>query len=276
MSKRKSNEDEDYFPDKINVVSKKFNNTKRTRKSNNTNSFLDENSSQIIQLHRAGSKPKEIASALCSSKSLKPGSVTGKQISSWISYRKNSGQLKTRPVSLENNNLGVDFADDWYEDAHRYGKSRELQEDVVFSVDEDGESDSEATDVASACKYGRILKIFGETHFAVIVETNLNRKITVTPSSDHGSVLLNFQIPIPPDEMIIASGFHAVEVSLSKVDETFTIHTGRKISTTTQTIFWPNEETPLWITFKFAYEKETEETSLTYDINLVDKLVGKK
>jgi len=79
------------------------------KKSNNTNSFMDENSNQIINLHNAGSKPKEIAAALCSSKSLKSGSITGKQISSWINYRKSSGQLKTRPVSLSNNNLRAEF-----------------------------------------------------------------------------------------------------------------------------------------------------------------------
>lgn len=109
--------DNEYIPEEAATTNIKntnttTNKTTKKKKGNNTNTFLDENSKQIISLHHSGSKPKDIASALCLSKSLKPGSITGKQVSSWIGYRKLSGQIKTRPVSLENKNLKVDFSDD--------------------------------------------------------------------------------------------------------------------------------------------------------------------
>jgi hypothetical protein len=113
MSKRR-NDDEDYEPQRSIEEGKKIKKSQKkvVRKSNNTNTFLDENAKQIINLHKGGSKPKEIAASLCSAKSLKQGSITGKQISSWIDYRKKSGQLKTNSVSLDNKNLRVDFDDD--------------------------------------------------------------------------------------------------------------------------------------------------------------------
>jgi hypothetical protein len=126
-----------------------------------------------------------------------------------------------------------------------------------------------------AQKYGRFFILSDEDYFAVAVETNLNRKITVVPNSDHTSVLLKLNIPVPPDELVQASGFHAVQISLTEVDESFEIPTGKKISGKSEKIFYPNEKTPLWITFKFEFSKEVEETQLTFDEDLIQKFVGK-
>jgi len=116
------------------------------------------------------------------------------------------------------------------------------------------------------------LKLFDDDYFALIVEINLNRKLTVVPTSDQCALEFNLYIPVPPDEVIQNSGFHAVEHTLCHVDESFTIPTGRKISSKSQTIYWPTKQTPLWITFKFEFAKDLK-LPLTYDENLIDKLV---
>ena len=89
---------------------------KRARKAPVTaigkkDTFLDENGSTIQELHKTGMGPQAIADTLVREKGLRPSAIDGKQISSWIEYRKKTGQIQTLPVSPANNNMLANFSD---------------------------------------------------------------------------------------------------------------------------------------------------------------------
>ncbi len=81
-------------------------------------------------------------------------------------------------------------------------------------------------------------------------------------------------MPIPPDAVVQAAGFHATQVSLAAVNEEFFFETPRLISRLKedkpQSIYWPNEKTPLWVTFKFKYEEEAKASEISAQIHLSD------
>ena len=83
---------------------------------------------------------------------------------------------------------------------------------------------------------------------------------------------MTVKMPIPPDAVIQNAGFHAVQVSLDPVDEEFFLVTPKLLSRLKeekQKVYWyPNEKTPLWVTFKFKYEVEAEATETTADVHL--------
>lgn len=107
MSKRK---DKDYDPLEVEII-KKPKRKKTISRIQRKETLLDDHGKEIINMHQNGLTPTTIAQTLCSKKGLKSGGITGKQISSWIDYRKKSGQIKTRPVSLINNNLRANTED---------------------------------------------------------------------------------------------------------------------------------------------------------------------
>ncbi len=113
MSKRSAKElDHDYKPPEV-PKAKKARNSKQkafTKNSSTGSSLLDDNHNLIIQMHQNGTKPKDIAKAVLSTKGLTSG-ISGKQISDFLYYRKKSGQLKTFPVSGKNNNIRADMSD---------------------------------------------------------------------------------------------------------------------------------------------------------------------
>lgn len=158
-----------------------------------------------------------------------------------------------------------------YSDSVGYTSQRELAENNEdYYVEDEKEEFDEFRYVS---KYGRVLTASDENFFVLFVETNLNRRITVVPNSNHDGVILTLFIPTPPDELIQEAGFHAVEMSFNHVEETFNIPTTSKITKPDKPIYWPNQETPLWIVFKFPFLIEQEDIPLIINTNLMEKLV---
>lgn len=75
--------------------------------------FLNKHKDEIVQRHQAGDKPSQIAQylRLHHLQGLREDSVTAKQVDNWLQYRKRSGQLKTRPVTITNSNLNANSTD---------------------------------------------------------------------------------------------------------------------------------------------------------------------
>src|ERR1051326_4333825 len=73
--------------------------------------FLNQNAAMIKSMYLQGSKPAAIAEALRAKYSLRQNAIVGRQISSWLDYRKKTGQLNNYPVSLANQNLRADGRD---------------------------------------------------------------------------------------------------------------------------------------------------------------------
>lgn len=103
--------DSDYVPlDEVMTHPRGKGLTKK-KKSSRVPSFLDGHRDAILALISAGSRPSDVAKILTTKLRMKEGSITGKQISNWIGYKKKSKQIKTVPVSLNNNNLKANTND---------------------------------------------------------------------------------------------------------------------------------------------------------------------
>jgi len=81
---------------------KKIRGKKRGRKT-----LLQDHEAELIQMVAEGLRPKVIAETLCSRHSFPAKTITAKQVSDWISYRKSNKQIKTEPVT------GPKIAADW-------------------------------------------------------------------------------------------------------------------------------------------------------------------
>ncbi len=125
MSSRKK-KDLDYEPTEPLPKRKKLVNENIYSKEE-SETFLNQNQSEIWQLQSMGLKPKAIAQTLCTNHGLKKESVTPKQVSNWIQYKKRSGQHKTRPVSI--NNIRPDLSDS-----------------CMYKCDNDGDGDGDDND----------------------------------------------------------------------------------------------------------------------------------
>ena len=102
MPKKRLNTDSNYDPDVNPTPNKK---RRGITRGSNVNKFLDDHADEIVRMHRNGTKPKDIAAALCAQEGIASNATTGKKVSGWINYRKKSGQLKTYSVSADHNNL---------------------------------------------------------------------------------------------------------------------------------------------------------------------------
>lgn len=284
------------LPDDSPVVQKKKqkrNSSKRAFTLNTTNngtSLLEDNKELIFALHAKGTKPKDIAEAVLSTKKLQSG-ITGKQISDFIYYRKKSGQIKTFPVSPGNDNLRANRGDScmwlWPSsssvDALGYDEAQDLANNYDGEAEAERIEDDVSSDVMSeteyASKYFRFFQLSGlDDYFAIAVECGLERDIRCEADMDLRRVKLNVKLPVPPDAMVQAAGYHAVENTLVGLEEEFYFPTPREISTThrPETIFYPNPETPLWVIFKFRLAEFVIPEQMKADIHLVDVLLNSR
>jgi hypothetical protein len=159
-----------------------------------------------------------------------------------------------------------------------YGDAQNIANEDGLGVDGEEEVDSEMSEEMGedfyAGKYLRFFSMEDEDFFALTVECGIDRDISVTPSDDFGSLQLVVKIPIPPDAVIQQAGYHAARVSLEPVDEEFNIPTPRILSRLKEDkpiVYWyPNEKTPLWVTFKFKLEQETKASKIVAPIHLTN------
>ena len=156
------------------------------------------------------------------------------------------------------------------------------REDGMALVDSEYEepeiSEEEYEERELAGKYVRYFTMDDEDTFAIVAEAGLNRSFETLVSDDRASVLLTVRIPIPPDALVQAAGYHAATVSLSNVDETFHIPAPRLIAkkedgSEKKVIHYPNQQTPLWYIFKFTLSKSFVESPLSVATDLEKKLL---
>lgn len=85
-------------------------------------------------------------------------------------------------------------------------------------------------------------------------------------------------IPLPPDELIIAAGYHATQIHLDETDEVFTIIAPRRLATNSKErmFYYPSKEAPLWTIFQYNLEVPVEEAPLKSTIDFESKLVAAK
>jgi hypothetical protein len=107
--KRKEYEDDEYKD-----VEEIAQPTKKRKKKEKFLNFvrMDKHAKKIWNMDKNGSSASEIAAALCLDNNLPVDSITGKQVSNWMDYKKRSKSGKPRQVSIENNNLRAEYIDD--------------------------------------------------------------------------------------------------------------------------------------------------------------------
>ncbi len=95
-------------------------------------------------------------------------------------------------------------------------------------------------------------------------------------SVDHLFVDLTLTLPLPKDALFHKAGFsHATKVHLEEVKQSFSLPAPGKLSSKTEVVHYPSEETPFWIIFKYQLEEEAkQETPVEVKINLMDTLMG--
>lgn len=154
-------------------------------------------------------------------------------------------------------------------------------EDEAEEVEED-EEEAEEDDVEivnnyeAAQKYLRFFYHFENNVFALFVECGLSREITAHPSPTHTTIELNISLPLPPDKLLHAAGFkNATQFSLHETNETFFIPVPGVIQRNSQRAFYyPDQETPFWIVFKYILEeKKEEEPPMVIKVDLTEQLL---
>jgi hypothetical protein len=125
----------------------------------------------------------------------------------------------------------------------------------------------------------RIFTEHDETKFSILAEFGINRRFTAILVADF-EVELNVKVPIPPDELIIAAGYHAVGGErLAPLDEEFYFQApaGRRFAVAQgaqnkEAVYFPNPEFPEWVVFTFALERLREEIKVETNVNFRDNL----
>jgi hypothetical protein len=275
---KRKEKDEDFVP--TDDQDELFEGDESKKSSRNTNdrknSFLSQNKDFIWKLHFSGCKPHEIATSLCTSKGLPKEAIVAKNVANWINYQKKSGKHGTRPVSLKNGNLRVDFSDNWQDDARKISKQdgEALQEDEANFIDDSPKEYDEEMEQKMNAKVAKILRYFAHSEndtFALFVETGLNRKISCQLVNENTEIELKVTIPIPPDELIQLAGYHAATMQLEPTEENIHIQapSTRKFSSKNKSILkYPSKEAATWIIFKYDLEVEKEEEILEVDVDL--------
>ena len=90
---------------------------------------------------------------------------------------------------------------------------------------------------------------------------------------------LTINIPIPPDDLFHKAGYaNAARFShLTDTNETVYIEAPAKLSSENrEVLYYPNQQTPLWIIFQYAIEKEEQEDLLEVKFDLTNLFETKK
>lgn len=112
--------------------------------------------------------------------------------------------------------------------------------------------------------------------FSIFCESGLERT-WIADIANEDSIDLTIKIPIPPDELIKAAGYHAVNFNLQETEEVFRIQAPRRFANDTKErkIYYPSEETPLWTIFQYDLEIIKEEAPMESKIDLISKITKK-
>jgi hypothetical protein len=113
MSKRKNN-DYDYEPEEEFLKNEKKTAARRSEKKKKRISYkmMDNHAEKIFRLQLSGTPQSDIATSLCIDLGVPTGTITAKNISGWLEYRKKSKTGAPRKVSLINDNLSANPDDD--------------------------------------------------------------------------------------------------------------------------------------------------------------------
>jgi hypothetical protein len=65
-------------------------------------------------------------------------------------------------------------------------------------------------------------------------------------------------MPVPPDTLIEMAGLTATSVSLEPTNRVFTVYPPRRQASKLRSFEIPNDQTPLWLIFKYDLEEEEE------------------
>jgi hypothetical protein len=109
-----------------------------------------------------------------------------------------------------------------------------------------------------------------ETNFWLFIECGVKRTFTVLPVYDSTYLELSIFIPVPDDDLLHFAGIkHATEVEVEPTDELVYIKLPRKLSPKKVIKkFWPKQETPLYLIFKYELEIPEEIPEEQVDIDL--------
>jgi len=112
---------------------------------------------------------------------------------------------------------------------------------------------------------------------ALFVECGIKRHIDVKPVDDGFSLQLHITSAVPDDSLFHTIGFHASTEALTPMDLMYFIPSPRRILVEgSSKHFYPMEEKPLWVIFKFPLQVAKEEMAVVADVDLTSVLFPKK
>ncbi len=150
---------------------------------------------------------------------------------------------------------------------------KEIADEQEDDEDEE-EEDLDGTEIAS--KYVRFFSHVEGNLFALFVECGLDRIIKAFVL-DHTAIELQFIIPLPSDKLLHKAGFqHAAKFSLQDTRGTFIIKAPARLKNDKEVVYFPSQETPLWVVFKYKIEEEkVQEEAFELKVDLLEKLLKK-
>jgi len=255
----------------------KIQKTYNKKENGGSRTWLDDRADRIWELHKAKMKPAQISSILNKDAKLKKDQgCTNKEVSDWLRYRKKTGH-STLPVSLSNNNLRAETSDSWYDAAkgvaNNYG--RKLEDDGYDGYDDSiDQEDRWYEGFEDGCRSSlRFFTHADDKTFSIFCESGLEREWRAEIAGED-SVSLTITIPIPPDELVKAAGYQAVQVHLEETEEIFNIEAPRRFANDPKErkIHYPSSEFPFWTIFQYDLEVMKEEAPMEAKIDFLSKL----
>jgi hypothetical protein len=146
------------------------------------------------------------------------------------------------------------------------------------SETEEDASDEEHRHYELASKFIRFFTHNDTDFFYFFIECGVKRKFTVRPVFDHTQIEFSIKIPIPEDELFHSVGIqHATEVEVEETEELIYITPPRKLSPKAAIkSYYPNQETPLYVIYKYEMEIPKEIAEDVVSIDLTNMFAAKK
>jgi hypothetical protein len=123
----------------------------------------------------------------------------------------------------------------------------------------------------------RFFELSNDKTLSIFCESGLKREWEAEIINED-TISLHVTIPLPPDELISSAGHHATQIHLEETDETFTIHSPRRLATNSheRMLYYPSKEAKLWTIFQYDLEIPIEEAPMKVEIDFESKLLEAK
>ncbi len=146
-----------------------------------------------------------------------------------------------------------------------------LPDEDDYDIEEDTEEEHKHYELAS--KFLRFFTHYDNDFFYVFIECGVKRDFTVRPVFERTQIELSITIPKPEDDLFHFVGISkATEVDIEDTEELIYIEPPRKLSPKKEEkLFYPNNEIPLYVIFKYEMEIPTDDPEIPVHIDLTKK-----